>query len=58
MVVPDGASEYAVGKRPAGTEYAYKIDALFGEDEGKGKRVEGRPCEVTFHRTKRVGEEK
>ena len=47
-----GASEYAVGKRPAGTEYAYKIDAVFGVDEGKGQRVEGRPCEVTFRRMK------
>jgi hypothetical protein len=46
-----GASEYAVGKRPAGTEYAYKIEAKFVDDEGKGKRVEGRPCEVAFHRT-------
>lgn len=53
-----GASEYAVGKRPAGTEYAYKIDAMFGEGDGKGKRVEGRPCEVTFVRAKRVGEGK
>ncbi len=53
-----GASEYAVGKRLAGTEYAYKIDAMFGDDDGKGKRVEGRPCEVTFHRTKRGGEGK
>ena len=49
-----GASEYAVGKRPAGTEYAYKIDAKFAGEDGAGKRVEGRPCEVTFHRTKRA----
>lgn len=45
-----GASDYAVGKRPAGTEYAYKIDANFAGNQGSGKRVEGRACEVTFRR--------
>ena len=48
-----GAAEYAVGKRPAGTEYAYKVDAIFADDQGTGKRVEGRPCDVTFRMTKR-----
>lgn len=43
-----GASEFAVGQRPAGTEYGYHIDSKFTELEGKGKRVEGRPCEVVF----------
>jgi hypothetical protein len=47
-----GASEYAVGKRPAGTAYAYKLDVKFGDDQGTGKRVEGRPCEVTFKKAK------
>ena len=49
-----GASQFAVGNRPTGTEYAYKIDAAFADDDGKGKRVEGRPCEVTFRRVKRA----
>jgi hypothetical protein len=49
-----GASEYAVGKRPAGSEYAYRIEAKFSGDDGAGKRTEGRPCEITFHRTKKV----
>jgi len=43
-----GASEAAVGHRPSGTEYGYHIEAKFTEDAGDGKRVEGRPCSVTF----------
>ncbi len=46
-----GASQYAVGSRPAGSAYAYKVDATFRGDEGIGRRVQGRPCEVTFKRT-------
>lgn len=45
-----GAQEYAVGRRPAGTEYGYHIVGKFSDKEGTGKRVEGRPCEVTFAR--------
>ena len=45
-----GASETAVGHRPAKTEYAYRIDAKFSGDSGTGKRVEGRACAVTFAR--------
>jgi hypothetical protein len=45
-----GASEVAVGRRPAGTQYGYHIDAKFSQDSGTGKRVEGRPCSVTFAR--------
>jgi hypothetical protein len=43
-----GAQEYAVGRRPAGTEYGYHIVGKFSDKEGTGKRVEGRPCDVTF----------
>jgi hypothetical protein len=47
-----GAAEAAVGRRPAGTQYGYHVDAKFAEDgSGTGKRVEGRPCSVTFTRT-------
>jgi hypothetical protein len=42
----------AVGHRPAGTEYGYHVDAKFTDQEGTGKRVEGRPCEVTFTKAK------
>jgi len=45
-----GASEVAVGQRPAGTEYGYHIEAKFSGDSGSGKRVEGRSCSVTFER--------
>jgi hypothetical protein len=43
-----GAQEFAVGHRPAGTEYSYHIVGKFSDKEGTGKRVEGRPCDVTF----------
>jgi hypothetical protein len=43
-----GAQEYAVGHRPAGTEYGYHVVGKFSGQEGTGKRVEGRACEVTF----------
>ena len=43
-----GAKEYAVGRRPAGSAFGYHIEGKFSEKEGNGKRVEGRPCEVTF----------
>jgi hypothetical protein len=43
-----GAQEYAVGHRPKGSEYGYHIVGKFADKEGSGKRVEGRPCDVTF----------
>jgi hypothetical protein len=43
-----GAAETAVGRRPAGTEYGYHVDAKFSGKSGTGKRVEGRPCSVAF----------
>jgi hypothetical protein len=45
-----GASEAAVGHRPAGTIYGYHVDTRFSDTSGKGNRVEGRPCNVEFNR--------
>lgn len=47
-----GAPEAAVGHRPAGTDFGYHVDAKFSGDSGTGKRVEGRPCELTFAKAK------
>ena len=43
-----GAAPYAVGARPAGSEYGYHIDAHFSGRSGEGRRVEGRSCTVSF----------
>jgi len=48
-----GAAEMAVGHRPPGTPYGYHLDVQFNDNAGKGQRVEGRPCTVTF--TKKAG---
>jgi len=45
-----GAAPFAVGQRPAGTSYGYHVRARFAGGTGKGERVEGRPCSVTFRR--------
>ena len=45
-----GASAYAAGNAPTGTEYFYHVAAQFQQASGTGKRVEGRPCDVTFVR--------
>jgi hypothetical protein len=47
-----GAAAFAVGQRPAGTEYGYHIEAKLTNTSGTGHRVEGRPCTVVF--TKRA----
>jgi hypothetical protein len=47
-----GAAQFAVGRRPAGTEYAYHLSVEFTGTSGTGHRVEGRPCTVAF--TKRT----
>ena len=47
-----GAAAFAVGQRPAGTEYGYHIEAKLTNAHGTGSRVEGRPCTVVF--TKRA----
>jgi len=43
-----GAAEMAVGHRPPGTQYGYHVDVQFTDNSGKGQRVEGRPCTITF----------
>lgn len=43
-----GAADMAVGHRPAGTQYGYHVDVQFTQDSGKGHRVEGRPCTLSF----------
>jgi hypothetical protein len=43
-----GAAEMAVGHRPPGTQYGYHIDVAFTDRAGTGRRVEGRPCTVSF----------
>jgi hypothetical protein len=45
-----GAAQFAVGQRPAGTEYGYHLDVEFSDTSATGRRVEGRPCTVTFTR--------
>ena len=49
-----GAPEAAVGHRPAGSDFAYHVDAKFSGESGTGKRVEGRPCELTFAKVNKV----
>jgi hypothetical protein len=45
-----GAADFAVGRRPAGTQYGYHIEAVFTADEAQGHRIEGRPCSVVWKR--------
>jgi len=45
-----GASQFAVGQQPKGTDYGYHVVATFSDASGTGKRVEGRPCTLTFSR--------
>jgi hypothetical protein len=60
-ILPDGSADLsahglvgreraAVGQRPPGTPYKYRIDAQFSESSGAGHRVEGRTCKVSFNR--------
>jgi hypothetical protein len=35
---------------PKGTEFTYRIKAEFKDAEGKGTRIEGRPCSYTFRK--------
>jgi hypothetical protein len=45
-----GAAAFAVGQRPAGTQYGYHLAVTFSGTAGEGHRVEGRPCTVVFTR--------
>jgi hypothetical protein len=44
-----GDKVYVPGNNtPKGTEFTYRIKAEFKDAEGKGTRMEGRPCGYTF----------
>lgn len=43
-----GSQKAALGQRPPGTPYAYRIEGKFTNKEGTGKRVRSRLCGVTF----------
>jgi hypothetical protein len=45
-----GKSRYAVGERPTGTPYRYRIDARFTTNSGAGERVNLRSCTASFTR--------
>jgi hypothetical protein len=45
-----GASQFAVGQRPKGTDYGYHVTARFQGAHGTGQRVEGRHCDLDFVR--------
>jgi len=58
-ILPDGTAELAahgvvgrepaaIGERPRGTPYHYRIDARFSENSATGHRVEGRVCTLSF----------
>jgi hypothetical protein len=60
-ILPDGSASIAahgvvgheraaLDERPAGTPYKYGVDARFEDNAGKGHRVRGRACSVTFTR--------
>jgi len=43
-----GAAPFAVGQRPAGTQYGFHVASTFTDSSGTGTRLEGRPCSVEF----------
>ena len=43
-----GPSAYTLNNAPAGSPYAYTIDAQFEPTRGSGKRNEARPCTFVF----------
>ena len=45
-----GKERAAVGERPPGTPYSYRIEASFSEKSGAGHRLKGRTCTVSFSR--------
>lgn len=46
-----GDKVYVPGNNtPKGTEFTYRIKAEFKDADGKGTRVEGRPCSYTFRK--------
>ncbi|MGP8035275.1 MAG: hypothetical protein ACLPQ6_14180 [Steroidobacteraceae bacterium] len=60
-ILPDGSADLsargvvareraAIGQRPPGTPYRYRVDARFSGTSGAGHRVAGRSCEVSFNK--------
>jgi hypothetical protein len=46
-----GDKVYVPGNNtPKGTEFRYRIKAEFKDGEGKGTRIEGRPCSYSFRK--------
>jgi hypothetical protein len=43
-----GKERAAIGERPSGTPYHYRIEAKFSENSGTGHRATGRTCAVSF----------
>jgi uncharacterized caspase-like protein len=43
-----GDSAYSLGNVKPATPYSYNLDTQFEHTRGTGKRIEGRPCDVTF----------
>jgi hypothetical protein len=43
-----GKERAAIGERPPGTPYRYRIEAKFSESSGTGHRAAGRTCAVSF----------
>jgi len=43
-----GKERAALGERPSGTPYRYRIEAKFSENSGTGHRATGRTCAVSF----------
>jgi hypothetical protein len=48
-----GKERAALGERPPGTPYSYRIDASFSDKSGTGHRVKNRNCTVSFNRQSR-----
>ena len=53
MLIAQGQSgdpDYAVGRVRAGTRVNYRVEARFSGARGSGKRLDNRPCDLTFVR--------
>ncbi len=45
-----GNPDYAVGRVRTGTRVSYRIESRFSGSRGSGKRLDNRPCDLTFVR--------
>ena len=53
MLIAQGQSgdpDYAVGRIRAGTRVNYRVEARFSGSRGSGRRLDNRPCDLTFVR--------